>query len=155
MENKIIPQDQKKDMNLTLIAQLPRPNLAVLNEDFPKVKNTDAREVSGLINYIIGVLNIKTFDDADEIKKMNVQMLLVGDLIRSKFGNLTIPEIKEAFKMYVSKELDLKVFRMLDCIAVGEVLTAYTDFRNQILQVYESKKRNLLIVDPEQTEVQK
>lgn len=134
---------------------MPRPNLAVLNEDFPKVKNTDAREVSGLINFIIGILNIKTFDDPDEIKKMNVQMLLVGDLIRTKFGNLTIPEIKEAFKMYVSKELELKVFRMLDCIAVGEVLTAYTDFRNEILKVYEAKKRNLLIAVSEQTDIEK
>lgn len=142
-------------MNLTLTMQLLRPNLAILNEDFPKVKKTDAREISVLINFIIGVLNIKTFDDENEIKKMNIQMLLVGDLIRTKFGSLTVPEIKEAFKMYVAKELDLKVFRMLDCISVGEVLTAYIDFRNQILQVYEAKKRNLLITAPEQNKIQK
>lgn len=123
-----------------------RPILAVINEDYPKVKSSDANSLSDLINFIITILNIKVENDPDEIKKMNQQMLLVGDMIRTKFGYLTIPEIKEAFKMYVSKEFsNIKVFRILDCISIGEVLTAFTDFRNESLRVYDKKKEKLLI----------
>lgn len=49
---------------------------------------------------------------------------------------LTIPEVKEAFKMYVSGQLGIKVFRLLDCIAIGEVLNAFIDFRNAALSNY-------------------
>ncbi len=81
----------------------------------------------------------------DEEKDMQIQMLVVKDFVTSKFGSLTIPEIKEAFKMYVAKEFpQIKVFRLLDCVSVGEVLDAYIDFRNESLRVYTGKKMDLL-----------
>lgn len=71
-------------------------------------------------------------------------MLVVLDFIRTKFSSLTIEEVKEAFKMYVSKEFpEIKVFRMLDCVVVGEVLNAYVNFRNESLRVYDNKKMQL------------
>lgn len=58
---------------------------------------------------------------------------------------MTVPEIKEAFKMYVAKEFeDVKVFRVLDCVAVGEVLNAFREYRNESLRVYDNKKKKLL-----------
>jgi hypothetical protein len=94
------------------------------------------------LNYIVELLNLKSFEE--DSAKLNRQMLLVGDLIRTKFLNLTIPEVKEAFKMYVSKELGLKVFRLVDCVAVGEILTAYTEFKQEKVQEYQNKKDNAL-----------
>lgn len=72
-------------------------------------------------------------------------MLVVSDFLKTKFGYLTIPEIKEAFKMYVAREFShIKVFRILDCPSIGEVLQAYTDFRAEALRKYSQQKSNLL-----------
>lgn len=133
-----------------------KPNLAVLNEDFPKLKNVISKEeTNNLMNYLLAVLNIKV-STPEEKMELNNQMIVVHDFLKSKFGNLTIPEIREAFKMYVAREFEgVKVFRMLDCVSVGEVLTAYTNFRNESLRVYDSKKKKILEVLPEQTESQK
>lgn len=156
-QNNQLPDSQKKNhTSLILKEQLVRPALAILNEDFPKVKENNARELSELINFMIMILNIQKSNDEHEIKKMDQQMLLVGDLIRTKFGYLTIPEIKEAFKMLVSREFPgLKVFRILDCVSIGEVLQAYTDFRNESLRTYSHKKNAIVNALPEKTESEK
>jgi len=87
-------------------------------------------------------LNLKTSSEQDA-KDLNIQMLVILDFIKSKFSQLTIEEIKEAFKMYVAKEFShLKVFRMLDCVVVGEVLNEYINFRNESLKVYDNKKQS-------------
>jgi hypothetical protein len=133
-----------------------KPTLAKLNEDFPKVRNVIvAAEIEDLMNYLIRILNIKTASK-EEQDNLDFQMPLILDFIKSKFGTLTIPEIKEAFKMYVAKEFpELKVFRMLDCVAVGEVLNAYTNFRNESLRVYDSKKKKIIETLHEPTEKEK
>lgn len=98
------------------------------------------------------ILNIKTSNQNDVVN-VDKQMIMAFDLIKTKFGNLTIPEIKEAFKMYVSKEFpEIKVFRMLDCVAVGEVLNAFTTFRADTLRSYSQKKQALLYKKPESNE---
>lgn len=128
-----------------------KPILAKLNEDYPKVKNVIvASEIEDLMNFLIRILNIKTATQ-EEQDDLDFQMPLILDFIKTKFGILTIPEIKEAFKMYVAKEFaDIKVFRMLDCIVVGEILTAFVNFRNDSLRVYDDKKR-LLLAEPQPT----
>jgi len=122
-----------------------RPSLAVLNEDFPRLRNIqDVKETDSLINYLITILNIKVSsqEEADDLK---IQMLVVSDFLKTKFGHLTIPEIKEAFKMYVAREFpNIKVFRILDCPSIGEVLQAYTDFRAEALRKYSQQKTALL-----------
>lgn len=122
-----------------------RPSLAVLNEDFPRLRNIqDVKEIDSLINYLITILNIKVSsqEEADDLK---IQMLVVSDFLKTKFGHLTIPEIKEAFKMYVAREFpNIKVFRILDCPSIGEVLQAYTDFRAEALRKYSQQKTALL-----------
>lgn len=124
---------------------LSRPTLAILNEDYPKVKSIESKqEINGLLNYLITILNIKVSSDEEKLQ-LDKQMVLIFDLIKSKFGNLTVPEIKEAFKMFVSGEFpDLKVFRILDCIVVSDVLNAYRDYRNESLRSYDQKKKLLL-----------
>lgn len=133
-----------------------RPSLAVLNEDFPKlrdIKNT--QDTDGLINYLLTILNIKVSSE-DEAKDLKIQMLVVSDFLKSKFGTLTIEEIKEAFKMFVAREFpNIKVFRILDCVSIGEVLNAYVDFRNESLRNYESKKQLLLEKPKEVSEEEK
>ena len=130
---------------------LSRPTLAILNEDYPKVKSIESKqEINGLLNFLITILNIKVASEEEKLQ-LDKQMILIFDLIKTKFGNLTVPEIKEAFKMYVSKEFeDIKVFRLLDCIVVGEILTAFVNFRNDSLRVYDDKKR-LLLAEPQPT----
>lgn len=129
---------------------LSRPTLAILNEDFPKVKNIESKqEINSLLNFLITILNIKISSEEEKLQ-LDKQMILIFDLIKTKFGSLTVPEIKEAFKMFVAKEFpELKVFRMLDCIVVAEILTAFVDFRNDSLKVYDSQKR--LLIDQSST----
>jgi len=112
--------------------------------------------VSVLINYIINILNIQKPTDDETISVMDQQMLIVGDLIRTKFGHLTIPEIKEALKMYVAREFpEIKVFRILDAISIGEILNTYTSFRNTALQNYSNKKQILLNAPTQPSDEQK
>ena len=133
-----------------------RPNLAVLNEDFPKLKNVVSKEeTNGLMNYLLAILNIKV-STQEERQELNVQMIVIHDFLKTKFGNLTIPEIKEAFKMYVANEFSgIKVFRLLDCVSIGEVLTAFLSYRADNLRTYDSKKRSSLETSPEVSESQK
>ena len=138
------------------MTELSRPTLAILSEDYPKVKNIESKqEINGLLNFLITILNIKSSSE-EEQQQLDRQMVLIFDLIKTKFGGLTAPEIKEAFKMYVSKSFpDIKVFRLLDCVAVGEVLTAYTDFRAESLRAYSQKKTMLQNQLPEMSESKK
>lgn len=133
-----------------------KPLLAVINEDYPKLKEIQSnQETDGLINYLITILNIKVSNE-EEAKDLQIQMLVVSDFLKTKFGNLTIPEIKEAFKMYAAREFSkIKVFRILDCISIGEVLQAYTEFRNDSLRTYTSQKQILLSAMPEKTTEEK
>lgn len=125
--------------------------LAKLNEDYPKIKTIqNVSEIDNLMNFMISVLNIKASNN-DEVSELEKQMVLVLDLIRSKFGNLTIKEVEEAFKMYVSRQFDIKVFRLLDCVSVGEILNQYTNFRNESLRVYDQKKQQIKNKLPEMT----
>lgn len=104
----------------------------------------DQQEKDALLNYILTLLNIKASND-DEHKDLSIQMLVVLDFVKDKFGDLTAEEIKQAFKMYVAKEFpQIKVFRILDSIVVGEVLNAYREYRNEALRTYSHKKKLLL-----------
>lgn len=91
---------------------------------------------------MVNVLNIKCNDDEEE-EYLHIQMIAISDLITSQFQNITIPEIQEAIKMYVAKKFEIKVFRLLDCIAIGEILNAYTSYRNELTKVY-LQKRNVI-----------
>lgn len=133
-----------------------KPLLAKINEDYPKLKDIqNSHDFDGLINYLVTILNIKC-SNQDEENDLKIQMIVVSDFLKSKFGSLTIEEIKEAFKMYAAREFSkIKVFRLLDCISIGEVLQAYTDYRNDTLRSYNSQKQILLNVMPEKTAEEK
>jgi len=109
-------------------------------------------EVKDVMDFLLVILNIK-FSTEEERIDLDKQMVVVYDFLKTKFGHLTIPEIKEAFKMYVAKEFpEIKVFRLLDCVAIGEVLTAYTDFRNESLRIYDQKKKQSLQIEAKASE---
>lgn len=130
--------------------------MAILSEDYPKLKEIhNNSESDALINYLLTILNIKVSNE-NEAKDLQIQMLVVSDFLKSKFGFLTVEEIKEAFKMFVAREFpDIKVFRILDCVAIGEVLQAYTNFRNESLRTYIDKKQVLLSAPPPKTDEEK
>lgn len=130
--------------------------MAILSEDYPKLKEIhNNSETDALINYLLTILNIKVSNE-NEAKDLQIQMLVVSDFLTSKFGFLTIEEIKEAFKMFVAREFpEIKVFRILDCVSIGEVLKAYTEFRNESLRTYSEKKNLLLSAAPQKTEAEK
>lgn len=89
-------------------------------------------------------MSIKVASEEEKLQ-LDKQMVLIFDLIKTKFGSLTVPEIREAFKMYVVKEFpELKVFRILDCVVVADVLNAFKEFRNDSLRTYDFKKQKLL-----------
>ncbi len=96
-----------------------------------------------MLNYLITLLNIKVENELQN-NDLKIQMIVILDFIKDKFGFLTVEEIRQAFKMYVAKELGFKeIYRNLDTIVVSDVLNAYVDFRNESLHVYMSKKANL------------
>lgn len=133
-----------------------KPMLAKLNEDYQKFRNVlVASEIEDLMNFMIRILNIKT-SSKEEQDELDFQMPIILDFIKTKFGHLTIPEIKEAFKMYVAREFSqIKVFRILDCPSIGEVLQAYTDFRAEALRKYSQQKTSLLQTPNEPTDEEK
>lgn len=130
--------------------------MAILSEDYPKLREIhNNSETDALINYLLTILNIKVSNE-NEAKDLQIQMLVVSDFLKSKFGFLTVEEIKEAFKMFVAREFpEIKVFRILDCVAIGEVLQSYTNFRNESLRTYIDKKQVLLSAPPPKTDEEK
>lgn len=105
---------------------------------------TQSEEKDNLINYLITLLNIKVASESEK-KELQVQMIVILDFIKSKFGFLTIPEIREAFKMYVAKDFGHKdIFRQLDTIVVSDVLNCFMNFKSDSLRAYGIKKQTLL-----------
>lgn len=116
-----------------------RPLLAKISEDFPKIKKENIQVIDGTINYLFVLLNIQF--KPEEKAYRDTQTLVLSEFLLDRFGNLTLEEVKQAFKMYAAKEFpELKTFRILDCISLGEVLSAYIDRRNKELHVYSQKK---------------
>lgn len=92
-------------------------------------------------------MNIKT-SSQQEKEDLEIQMIVILDFIKSKFGFLTIPEIREAFKMYVAKDFGHKdIFRTLDTILVSDVLNCFMNFRSESLRAYNQKKQKLQLVE--------
>ena len=123
-----------------------RPLLAIINEDYPKFRLVSSTEdFNDLINYLIIILNIKTTSE-EENKNIQSQMIVILDFIKTKFGFLTIQEIREAFKMYVAKDFGHKeIYRNLDTIVVSDVLNCFMNLRAEKLIRYSQKNNNLMI----------
>lgn len=116
-----------------------RPYLAKLQEDYPKIKNEHIGEIDGTINYIFALLNIQFKPEEKEYR--DAQCLVLSEFLVDKFNHLTTQEVKNAFKMYAAKEFpELKTYRILDCLSLGEILNAYIERRNQNLHTYNQKK---------------
>jgi hypothetical protein len=74
MENK--QNQQSRPTNLALTG-LSRPTLAVLNEDYPKVKNIESKqEINGLLNFLINIINIKVSSEEEKLQ-LDKQMVLI------------------------------------------------------------------------------
>lgn len=115
--------------------------LARIQEDFPKIKNENIQIIDGTINYLFALLNIQF--KPEERAYRDTQTLVLAEFLMDRFSHLTLEEVKQAFKMYAAKEFpELKTFRILDCISLGEVLSTYIERRNANLHVYNLKKLN-------------
>lgn len=109
--------------------------MAILKENFLKIRNVQSlNEIDDLLNFILNLLNIKSLEDDFNDHQKN--MAFIYKFIVDKFAFLTTEEVKEAFRMYVAKEFDIKVFRILDCVLIGDVLTSYIERRAEVLASY-------------------
>lgn len=116
-----------------------RPLLSRIQEDFPKIKSENIQVIDGTINYLFALLNIQF--KPEEKSYRDTQTLVLSEFLVDRFKHLTLEEVKQAFKMYAAKEFpQLKTFRILDCISLGEILSAYIERRNEDLHVYNQKK---------------
>ena len=99
-------------------------------------------EVDVLIDFILDILGVKCLDeDLNEHKR---KFKFLYKFIISTFGFLTIPEIKEAFRMYVAKEFGHKdIYRTLDTIVISDVLNCFIDVRAEKLRAYNQKNKAL------------
>lgn len=132
-----------------------RPLLAKLQEEYPKIKLENIQVIDGTINYLFALLNIQF--KPEERAYRDTQTLVLSEFLQDRFNHLTLEEVKQAFKMYAAKEFPtLKTYRILDCIALGEVLNAYIEYRNQNLHIYNQKlithRQNLLSFNPSNEE---
>lgn len=91
-------------------------------------------EVDDLVNFILDITSVKTLGETEEEHGKN--LAFIYNFIKSKYSFLTVEEIKEAFRIYIANQFDIKVFRIIDCIVVGEVLTSYVEHRNNMLKSY-------------------
>ena len=115
-----------------------KPLLAKLQEEYPKIKNEPVTVIDGTINYLFALLNVQF--KPEERAYRDAQTLVLSEFLQDRFKHLTLEEVKQAFKMYASKEFpELKTFRILDCISLGEILNTYVERRNQNLHVYNQK----------------
>ena len=150
MENHNLPAPQKNRQDLQLLEQ-KKPYLLTLKENNVKWKQGILEEKEDCLNYMVEILGIKVASD-EEQDSINRQMVLINDLISRYYQNLTAQEIKEAFRLYVFKQFaEVKVFRLIDCVAVGEILNAYIEYRNQIIEPFLIKRQNLLNAPAEKT----
>jgi len=116
----------------------------MLKENNEKWKVVTAEVKEDCLDFMLEILNIKIVDDEDQ-DAINRQLILVADLISRHFSSLTAEEVKEAMRMYVARKFpEVKVFRLIDCVSIGEILTAYTSFRNLITEPFLLKRQNLL-----------
>jgi len=91
-------------------------------------------EVDETINFILDITGVKSVGETEEEHGKN--LAFIYNFIIDKFHFLTLEEIKEAFRMFVAKQFEVKVFRMIDCVVVGEVLYSYIEYRNNQLINY-------------------
>jgi hypothetical protein len=119
--------------------------LAILNENYPKMRNIQSlNEVDSTIDFILDILGIKNLDD--DFNEHNRKFRFICEFIISEFGFLTIPEIKEAFKMYVAKKFGHKdIFRILDVIVISEVLNCFVEYRSDTLRIHTQKAQKLAL----------
>lgn len=116
----------------------------MLKENNEKWKIATAEVKENCLDFMLEILNIKIVDEEDQ-DAINRQLILVADLISRHFSSLTAEEVKEAMRMYVARKFpEVKVFRLIDCVSIGEILTAYISFRNLITEPFLLKRQNLL-----------
>lgn len=149
------PHNLQNDKQLLALQTLKSPYLLLLKEEGLSWKNENLESKELTIEFILNLLNIKVSDEISE-DSLNIQLALVNSLINDFFGKLTKEEIKEAFKMYVARKFpDIKVFRMIDCVSVSEVLNAYIEYRDKSIAPFIEKRKILLNAPKEKTEAEK
>lgn len=129
--------------------------LAILNENYPKMRTLKLlSDFDELSNFLLDILGIKSL--SDNLLEHNSKLKFIYEFLIESFGFLTTEEIKEAFKMYVSKKFGHKdIFRILDSVVISDVLNNFIEFRSDSLRNYNQKKELLLQDKNDLSEIEK
>jgi len=117
-----------------------------------KIKNlSSGDEIVKMLNYLYVLLNVKKENQLNEIEES-----VLNGFILSNYKNLTIDEIKHAFRLAVAGELNIEMFQKLDSITFGKVLLYYKEFKNNKIRQHLMKKKKIKkeVTAQERTEIE-
>lgn len=115
-----------------------------------KLRNAEPSDIENLLTYLFTLVDMKA--PTDEAGKVNhlKQVIVLHDLLKTSFKNDTIEEIKEAFKMALSGQLDVELYQKIDSISLGRVMRLYRKHKANKLVQY---RREQISMQKEQVEV--
>ena len=103
-----------------------------------RIKHLDSPDkIIELLNYLYVLLNVKKDNQLNEIEES-----VLNGVILNNFGNFSTNEIKHAFRLAVSGELELELYNKLDSITFGKVIQAYKKHKANKIKQFKSSKLN-------------
>lgn len=118
-----------------------KPYMAALSEnvkikDYPEEIQT--ANIMSFITWALNLLGVK----GDENKVSH--HVAAADFVKNKLDSYTFQELKYAFLMYVSGELELRVLQQFNAVVCGDVMRAYKQIKNVRLSAYFQAKEAYL-----------
>ena len=130
----------------TLILNSQNRNIRNLLKSQTEEQQTET--VKNIMFTVFGLANTYTqskFDRKELAEKSSPTQLIFfasAELIKNKFADLTLNDLKEAFEMYASGDLaeDTKTYYgKFDVAVLGKILKAYRSFKNDFIAKYEKQ----------------
>ena len=99
-----------------------------------RIKHLDSpKKIIELINYLYVLLNVKKDNQLNQLEES-----VLNGVILNNFANFSTDEIKHAFRLAVSGELELELYNKLDSITFGKVIQAYKKYKAKKIKNFKS-----------------